>query len=80
MTPRWYRLDDEQGLAEAQINLGSMYANGEGIPRDYVQAYAWWNIAAARGNEIAKKNLVHHPLDLNGGNLSCADGSVERFF
>ena len=47
----------EQGDASAQLNLGVMYANGEGIPKDYVQAYAWFNIAAAQGDEIAKENL-----------------------
>ena len=33
-----------------------MYANGEGAPQDHVQAYAWQNIAAAQGDELAKKN------------------------
>ena len=36
---RWYRLAAEQGLADAQNNLGLMYANGEGLPDDYVLAY-----------------------------------------
>ena len=26
-----------------------MYENGEGVPRDYVIAYAWYNIAIANG-------------------------------
>ena len=30
-----------------------MYANGDGVPRNYVTAYAWANIAAASGNENA---------------------------
>ena len=29
----------EQGDASAQFNLGVMYANGEGVPQDYVQAH-----------------------------------------
>ena len=32
-----------------------MYANGEGVLEDYVQAYAWWSVAATRGNKDAKK-------------------------
>ena len=46
----------EQGLADAQFNLGWMYANGWGVPEDYVQAYAWYSIAAAQGPEKAKTN------------------------
>ena len=30
-----------------------MYATGEGIPEDYVKAYAWMNLAAAQGVENA---------------------------
>ena len=31
-----------------------MYANGEGVPEDDIQAYAWISIASAQGIEIAK--------------------------
>ncbi len=44
-----------QGYAEAQRNLGVMYAKGEGVPQDYVQARMWVNLAAAQGNEQARK-------------------------
>jgi TPR repeat protein len=30
----------EQGYAEAQLNLGRMYYNGDGVPKDYVEGYA----------------------------------------
>jgi len=30
----------EQGNAEAQFNLGAMYDNGQGVPKDDVQAVA----------------------------------------
>ena len=33
-----------------------MYANGEGVPEDDVQAYVWFSIAAAQGEELAKEN------------------------
>ena len=32
-----------------------MYALGEGVPEDYVRAYAWFNLAAAGGHEKAKE-------------------------
>ena len=38
----------EQGDAEAQLNLGFMYAEGRGAPQDYVQAHKWMNLAASR--------------------------------
>ena len=32
-----------------------MYAFGRGVPKDYVEAYKWGNLAAARGNERAER-------------------------
>ena len=43
----------ERGVAAAQYNLGVMYASGEGVPEDYVRAYAWSIIAAVSGGEDA---------------------------
>jgi TPR repeat protein len=51
----WYRKAAQQGDAEAQFNFGSMFANGKGVSKNYVEAYAWWSIAAAQGREDAKK-------------------------
>ena len=36
-----------QGHADAQYNLGVMYANGQGVPQDKVLAYALYNLSAA---------------------------------
>ncbi len=45
---RWYRLAADQGNARAQSGLGAMYADGQG---DYVSAYMWFSLSAARGYE-----------------------------
>ena len=37
----------EQGFAAAQLNLGALYQNGDGVPQDYVQAYLWYTLALA---------------------------------
>ena len=44
-----------QGFDKAQFNLGVMYFIGAGVPKDYIQAYAWLNLAAEQGFEQAKK-------------------------
>ena len=54
---RWYRLAAEQGLAEAQSNLGFMYGKGRGVLQDNIRAHMWYNIAAANGApEAASEN------------------------
>jgi len=50
------RASAEQRNPIAQYNLGYAYANGFGVPEDYVLAYMWANLAAAQGNEIAQDN------------------------
>ena len=42
----------EQGNAKAQYNLGVMYANGQGVPQDYVSAHMWWNLSGSKGNKL----------------------------
>ncbi len=40
----------EQGHAQAQVNLGIIYSQGRGVPKDFVQAYRWYTLAADQGN------------------------------
>ena len=54
---KWYSLAANQGLVEAQYNLGLMYASGGGVPEDYVRAYVWWSVAKGHGNEQAATKL-----------------------
>ena len=35
----------EQRNAEAQFNLGRMYAYGRGVPQDYKEPVNWWGLA-----------------------------------
>ena len=46
----------KQGNASAQYNLGYMYANGKGVPQDYIRAHMWYNFAASSGNKMATGN------------------------
>jgi TPR repeat protein len=43
----WYRKAAEQGDTLAQDALGDLYLNGQGVPRDYAEAYFWYDLAAA---------------------------------
>jgi hypothetical protein len=46
----------EQGLPEAQFNLGLMYDKGQGVPQDYAEAVKWYRKAAEQGNAKAVKS------------------------
>ena len=49
---RWFRRWAEQGYGMAQVNLGAMYAVGEGVPQDVVEAYKWFSVAASGGGYL----------------------------
>ena len=47
----------EQGVAEAQYNLGVMYDNGQGVRQDDAEALRWYRKAVEQGNAEAQYNL-----------------------
>jgi TPR repeat protein len=47
----------KQGHAAAQYQLGLLYNNGQGVPRDDTQARQWYEKAANQGHALAQVNL-----------------------
>ena len=52
-----FRSRANAGDAKAQYNLGVMYATGEGVLQDAVEAVAWYRQAAEQGDAEAQFNL-----------------------
>ncbi|KAF9545669.1 hypothetical protein EC957_010652, partial [Mortierella hygrophila] len=48
-----------QGFVEAQINIGIMYYEGNGVPQDFVKAMEWFHMAADQGHAGAQYNIGH---------------------
>ena len=44
----------QDGNASAQYKLGSMYHDGEGVPRNHTQAIYWYTKAGEQGNTTAQ--------------------------
>jgi predicted Zn finger-like uncharacterized protein len=54
---KWYAKAAEQGLADAQWRLGSMFHEGQGVTQDYNEAVKWYTKAAEQGEPNAQCNL-----------------------
>jgi uncharacterized protein len=52
-----FRKAADLGNALAQNNLGVMYQNGQGVPRDYAEALKWFRLAGDQGIALAQNNL-----------------------
>ena len=53
----WLTKSAQQGILEAQYNLGVMYEKGDGVPQNYKQAVYWYTKSAQQGFPQAQNNL-----------------------
>ena len=56
----------DAGDAEAQYSLGMMYAYGEGVPEDSLEAVKWYRKSAEQGNADAQ-NMLGDCYDIGMG-------------
>lgn len=61
-----WHAEAEKGEAEAQYNLGSLYASGKGVPQDFARARQWYARAAEQGDEAAKKRVAQFDAAASG--------------
>lgn len=47
----------EQGVAEAQADVGYLYEKGHGVPQNYAEAVRWYQPAALQDNRLAQFRL-----------------------
>jgi TPR repeat protein len=55
---RWFSLAADEGVAISQENLGVLYANGDGVPKDMIQAHRWLNLSRINGQGTAAEKLA----------------------
>src|SRR5258708_1935052 len=75
---RLFRPFADEGDADAQFNLGLMYTDGLGVPRDYSEAVKWFQKAADQGNAVAQFNLGHMYAD--GWGVPQNDAEAVRWY
>ena len=54
---KWYRNAADQGLAIAQLNVGLLYSEGHGVPKDKAEAARWYRKAADQRFALAQGEL-----------------------
>lgn len=60
------------GRPEALYNLGLAYSTGQGVAQDYVAAHKWFNLAAMRGIDEAKRWRNQLAGEMNAGQIAQA--------
>jgi TPR repeat protein len=75
---RWYQRAADQGFAEAQYYLGSMYDEGQGVAQCYVKAVRWLKKAADQG--VARAQFHMGIMVAKGRGMVKSDTEVMRWF
>lgn len=62
----------QAGDAESQYMMGRLYSLGDGVPRDFVQAWVWFDRAARQGHQLAAQARESMDHVLNAAQLAQA--------
>jgi TPR repeat protein len=65
-----YETDAKQGRPDALYNLGLAYSTGQGVGVDFVAAHKWFNLAALRGVEEAKRWRAQISGEMNNNQIA----------
>ena len=65
-----YENDAKQGRADALDNLGLAYSTGQGVGVDGIAAHKWFNLAAVRGVEEAKRWRAQISSEMSGSQIA----------
>lgn len=76
---RWLRESARRGYPLAQTSLGVLYLNGDGVPLDRAEAYAWFTLAADQGEPGALEAEAALSVELSDEELARAKELAIRY-
>ncbi|MBT5570082.1 MAG: sel1 repeat family protein [Alphaproteobacteria bacterium] len=68
------------GNSAAQFNIARMYALGEGVPYNKMEAFKWMTIASRAGRPEATKVLPGLKKQMSPEEIADAEGRIRRFY
>ena len=74
----WYEKAAEKGYDWAMVDLGDLYANGYGVEKDYVLAYAYYTLAMERGDDEVKEKAKKGRDGLKGWFLGITEEQIKE--
>jgi uncharacterized protein len=60
------------GTSDALFQLGLMYCVGRDVDMDLIEAHKWFNLAALRGNDEAKRYRLEISRDMSKAEIARA--------
>ena len=75
----WFEKAAERGVVDSQFNLGVLFESGQGLPKNVNDAFVWYSIAAAQGDQFAKTRIDVLTSTLDQADLASAMARVKKF-
>ena len=69
----------QAGMPDALFQLGLMYCSGRDVELDLIEAHKWFNLAAARGNEAAKRYRHEISVELSRSQIGEAQRRARQW-
>lgn len=67
---REFTLLANEGNADAQLMLGDMYSNGQGVDKNLVQAYKWYELSSKNGSRAASLSKIKISQQMDENQIS----------
>ena len=61
-----------------RIHFGVLYAEGRGVPRDYVRAYAWFSLAMLASDPRAEVNRTSAVRSMTPAEIAAAEKLAQK--
>ena len=76
---KWFEKAAERGVVDSQFNLGVLFESGQGLPQNVNDAFVWYSIAAAQGDQFAKTRVEVLSSTLDQTDLVSAAARAKKF-
>jgi TPR repeat protein len=77
---KWYLRSAKHGYRKAQHRLGTMYARGAGVTKNYIEAYAWCKVSAAQHSQRAILKLKKIEAYMSAEQISSARKLSRQYY
>jgi TPR repeat protein len=76
---KWFRKAADQGLPEAQYELGQLYQSGETVEKDRIESLKWYVLAANQKHPKAAKAAKELRKTLSPSQITEAEKRAKSF-
>jgi hypothetical protein len=74
-----FEAEARKGRVEALYNLGLAYSTGQGVSVDYVAAHKWFNLAAMKGVDEARKWRAQISAEMSADQIAEAQRQARKW-